>query len=551
MYPAIEVIKSLLLRESYISEADSKAAEKVAHNSAEYVDYLISEQLLSKTLLGQAIAEAYKLPYADLELSPPTKEDVAIIPEEIARKNRVVFIKANDQTAVVASDNPQKIDRTTMETIFKNKQIRLSYALPEYITSCFSMYEQPLGTRFSQIVATGQRVAPEIVDEIITDALSYRASDIHIEPQADSVTVRFRVDGVLREAGKLPTAIYETVLNRIKVAGGMRIDEHFLAQDGSISYSSADTTAELRVSLIPTVEGEKIVMRVLGSYVQNYTLADLGLSKAHREQLETASAKPFGMILTTGPNGSGKTTTMYSLIKLLNHPDINITTIEDPVEYKIAGANQIQVRIASDMTFANGLRAIVRQDPDIILVGEIRDQETAEISVNAALTGHLLLSTFHANDAATAIPRLIEMDIEPFLLASTLEIIISQRLVRKICQQCRVSIPKEQALASSSHSTTNVSQLLSKIETTYIGKGCKVCNGTGYQGRSALFEIISMTPQMQKLIIKRPSAVEIAELAHKSGEKTMFDDGLEKVKTGITTLDELLRVVEPPEITKK
>lgn len=547
MYPDISTIKSLLLKESYISEADSKAAEAVAHDSASYVDYLIREELLSKTLLGQAIAEAYKLPFADLDHTPPTKDTVQIIPEDVARKNRAVFVKANDQVAAVATDTPEKIDQKDLAEVFKHKKIRLAYTLPEYITASFALYEQPLETRFSQIIAAGQRVAPEIVNEIIKDALGYRASDIHLEPQADGVVVRFRVDGALREAGKVPKELYENILNRIKVASGMRIDEHLLAQDGSLQFQDKDASADLRISLIPTVEGEKIVMRVLGSYVQSYTLADLGLSEAHRAQFKAAAAKPFGMILTTGPTGSGKTTTLYALLKVLNRPDINITTIEDPVEYKIAGANQIQVRAESGMTFAKGLRSIVRQDPDIILVGEIRDQETAEISVNAALTGHLLLSTFHANDAATAIPRLIEMGTEPFLLASTLEIIIAQRLVRKICQKCRASVPLTKALAGLPAGRGDIAHYFAHDDTVYAGAGCNVCKNTGYQGRTSLFEIITVTPEMQELIIKVPSVREVSALAHKQGERSMFDDGIEKVKDGVTTISEVVRVVEPPE----
>ena len=547
MYPDIKTIKAVLLKESYISEDDSKAAEAAAHDSAEYIDYLIREELLSKALLGQALAEAYNLPYADLDRLPPSKENAERIPEDVARASRVVFVKQNDSVAAIATDSPDKVDLHALAPLFKGKKIRLAYTLPEYVDASFTLYQKPLATRFSQIVAAGKRIAPEIVDEIIKDALAYRASDIHLEPQADGVTVRFRVDGVLREAGRAPQEYYENILNRIKVASGMRIDEHFLAQDGSLHFAADGARADLRVSLVPTVEGEKVVMRVLGSYVQSYTLSNLGLSEAHRKAFEAAASKPFGMILTTGPTGSGKTTSLYALLKLVNRPNINITTIEDPVEYKIAGVNQIQVRANSDMNFANGLRAIVRQDPDIILVGEIRDQETAEISVNAALTGHLLLSTFHSNDAATAIPRLIEMGIEPFLLASTLEIIIAQRLVRTICQRCRAVEPLEEALAAVPVGADKARVYFSKTDTVYSGKGCAVCGGTGYQGRTALYEIISVTPEMQELITKNPTAREIAELSHAQGAKSMFEDGVEKVKSGVTTVAEMVRVVAPPE----
>jgi type II secretory ATPase GspE/PulE/Tfp pilus assembly ATPase PilB-like protein len=253
----------------------------------------------------------------------------------------------------------------------------------------------------------------------------------------------------------------------------------------------------------------------------------------------------------TGPTGSGKTTTLYALLKMLNKPNLNVTTIEDPVEYKMAGTNQIQVREASGMTFAKGLRSIVRQDPDIILVGEIRDQETAEISVNAALTGHLLLSTFHANDAATAIPRLVDMGIEPFLLASTIELIIAQRLVRKICSHCRYSLSIAQATATLHVPGLNLQKYFKDSDNVYAGKGCNVCSGSGFQGRAALFEIIEITPQIQELMLHAPSGRQLEDLARKQGARPMFDDGIDKVKSGVTTLGEVLRVVPPPVSTER
>jgi type II secretory ATPase GspE/PulE/Tfp pilus assembly ATPase PilB-like protein len=547
MYPSVDTIKKVLLQGSYISEADSKAAENASHDSAGYIDYLIQHELLNKTLLGQALAEAVKLPFIDLASNPPDKETVMKIPETIARANRAVYVKTlNDKIAVIATDKPESIDQKILAPLFPGLKLGLTYTLPEYIEESFSHYQQPLETRFSQIIGTGKRVAPEIVDEIIKDALRYRASDIHFEPHTEDVMIRFRVDGNLREAGTVPKIYYENILNRIKVESGMRIDEHLAAQDGALQRRGEGYSADLRVSLVPTVEGEKVVMRVLGSYVQSFSLEDIGLDGGHQAMLEKYAAKPFGMILTVGPTGSGKTTTLYSLVKLLNKPNVNITSIEDPVEYKMAGVNQIQVREQSNLTFAKGLRAIVRQDPNIILVGEIRDQETAEISVNAALTGHLLLSTFHANDAATAIPRLVDMGIEPFLLASTLEVVIAQRLVRKICNRCRYSLPVSEALKAVEGDATEVVRYFEKNDTVYAGKGCNVCNGTGFNGRSALFQFIEVTPEMQDLIIENPSTREIETLARKQGSQPMFEDGIAKVKGGVTTIAEVMRVAEPP-----
>lgn len=546
MYPSIDKIKTILLQEGYVSEEESKAAEAASKDSASYVEYLMRQEVLSKTLLGQALAEGYRLSFADFGAHPLSKEQVTQIPEDVARSQRIVVARADDSVVVLATDAPEKIDPSKVKPLFPRHKLQLAYTLPEYIETAFESYEQSLSTRFSQILASGQRVAPEIVDEIIKDALAYKASDIHFEPHGSEVVVRFRVDGTLREAGRVPKENYENVLNRIKVESGMRIDEHLSSQDGAIRRQLGEHMADMRVSLVPTVEGEKVVMRVLGSYVQSFTFADVGLEDQHRQLIERSIAKPFGMILTVGPTGSGKTTTLYSLLKLLNHPDVNITTIEDPVEYKMAGINQIQVREASNMTFAKGLRSIVRQDPDIILVGEIRDRETAEISVNAALTGHLLLSTFHANDAATAMPRLVEMGIEPFLLASTLEIIIAQRLVRKICNSCRYSTSVTDATKDIQLPGFDAKSYFGPGDTLYAGKGCNVCSSSGFNGRIALFEIIEVTPEMQELLLHEPSNQQIEALARQQGSRAMFDDGIAKVKRGMTTLSEVLRVVPPP-----
>ena len=302
---------------------------------------------------------------------------------------------------------------------------------------------------------------------------------------------------------------------------------------------------DLRTSIIPTIEGEKVVMRVLSSYVKGLGLEDIGFSKENQRMMIEAANKPFGMIIVTGPTGSGKSTTLYSLLKILNEEDVNITTIEDPVEYKMKGLNQIQVNSFANLTFAKGLRSIVRQDPDIILVGEIRDEETAEIAVNAALTGHLLFSTFHTNDAATTVPRLLNMKIQPYLLASTLELIIAQRLVRKICSKCKYSV--DMASADICHEHPGFEQFFPEQRLTlFAGKGCHSCGGSGYKGQCAIFEFIQNTPALQDLITTSPSTQEIWDLARKEGTKTLFEDGIDKVKNGVTTLDELLRVAEPP-----
>ncbi len=550
MYPDIDKLKEILISQSYISEADSDEAAKGVSKSTDYIAALMRSEVLSKTLLGQALGEYYKLPFVDLDASPVGKEQLEKIPEADAREQRVVFLKQSGDGIILATDSPETVNPKKLQALFPHKKIRFAYTLPGYIDESFNFYMQALPTRFAEIIKSGTSVAPSIVDEIIKDALRYRTSDIHFEPGFSEVVVRFRVDGSLREAGTLPRQFYDNVLNRIKVESGMRIDEHLTAQDGSIQHEMEGQTADLRVSLIPTVQGEKVVMRVLGSYVQGFSLADIGLSEQQEEMVLRHAKRPFGMILTVGPTGSGKTTTLYALLKLLQTPTVNVTTIEDPVEYRIPGINQIQVQEAANMTFARGLRAIVRQDPDIILVGEIRDEETAEISVNAALTGHLLLSTFHANNAATAIPRLVDMGIEPFLLSSTLELVVAQRLARKICQHCRHSVTAGSYLESIK-APIHIRHFFKVSESMYTGKGCSYCNGTGYLGRVALFEFIELPPAMQELVAGKPTMRDIEKLAKKEGMSTMFEDGIDKVKSGVTSLEELLRVVPPPSEREK
>ncbi len=541
-------IKDILLKENYVSpEILQKAQDFAKENKSSLEEYLLNNGIVTPNLLGQAVAEFYKIPFADLSSKPPSREQVLKITKELAVNNHIVLFDENDSNAVIAADNPSRANqlKTQLQQFFPNKKISFAYSLTSEIEASFVHYRKPLETRFSEIIATETKVAPEIIEEIVSDALTFKASDIHFEPQEKQVIVRFRVDGVLHEAGRVSREIYENILNRIKVQARMRIDEHFAAQDGAIRFSKDKGFIDMRVSLIPILDGETIVIRLLAEYVKGFTFADLGISQKDQEVFLQAAKKPFGMILVTGPTGSGKSTTLYALIKMLNNPGVNITTIEDPVEYKILGVNQIQVNPQTNLTFAKGLRSIVRQDPDVILVGEIRDLETAEIAVNAALTGHLLFSTFHANDAATAIPRLLDMGVEPFLMASSLELIIAQRLIRKICTQCRMSFtstPKEleKILLNAKRFFPTASASL------YKGKGCSNCNNTGFKGRTAIFEFIQVEGKMQELILKHPSTSEIQDLARKSGSHTLFEDGLEKVKNGITTIEELLRVALPP-----
>lgn len=540
-------LRDILLNGGYITKSDSEKAEKFTKShDISLLEYFLDRGVISLDLLGQALSEYYAVPYINLELHRPSHELIFRTPEDIARKYHLVVTSESAGTLTVATDDPQQTELSgVLKKLFPGKKVTIAFALSSQITDLLFSYRKSLSDRFALIVQKGETVAAKILAEVLSDAFMYKTSDIHFEPQEKEVILRFRIDGVLREMLHLPSNYYDNIVNRIKVAAGLRIDEHDAAQDGAVQYREGESVVDMRVSIVPTIYGEKVVFRLLSQYLQSLHFSDLGLSTHQQEFLQNAANKPFGQILVTGPTGSGKSTTLYAILKYIHRPEINITTIEDPVEYKIAGVNQIQVNPHTNLTFATGLRYIVRQDPDVILVGEIRDRETAEIALNAALTGHLLLSTFHANTAATAIPRLLDMGMEPYLLSSTLELVVAQRLVRKICTQCRVT------------DTTSLSDIAKKYPlvkdflpskkgfSMFRGKGCEACKGTGYRGRTGVFEMIITDADMKELILKQPSTQQVWNLARKNGSTSMFDDGLEKVKAGITTFEELLRVVEP------
>jgi type II secretory ATPase GspE/PulE/Tfp pilus assembly ATPase PilB-like protein len=542
-----KTLKEILVSESYVSKDDmAKADQYATANQLNTVDLLLEQKTISDETLGQAIAEYFAVPFTDSELLPD-KEVVMKLPESFVRKYHAALYKETEKEFLIVTDEPKASGLLTAAGGYlKKKKIVISYGQAKGIDACLLFYRKPLSERFATVLKSDKPIAPQLLYEIFIEAITVHASDIHFEPQEKDALIRLRVDGLLRDASRIDHENYTNIINLVKVQANVKIDDHFSAQDGSIRFEDKDNIVDMRVSIVPTVDGEKIVLRLLSHYVKGLSLSDVGLLAEDQAIIEAAAKKPFGMILVTGPTGSGKTTTLYSLLKLLNRKDVNITTIEDPVEYRIAGTNQIQVNTQTNLTFAKGIRSIVRQDPDIILVGEIRDTETAEVAVNAALTGHLLLSTFHANDAASAYPRLLDMKIEPFLMASTLDIIIAQRLVRLICPNCRHS--KSYSKANLDKIDSHVSKYFSHAETTlYEGKGCKACNNTGFQGRTGIFEIIQVTKEMKELLMTRPPSENIANLSKKQGGKTMFDDGVRKVVLGITTLNELLRVANPSE----
>jgi type IV pilus assembly protein PilB len=380
-----------------------------------------------------------------------------------------------------------------------------------------------------------------VVDLLIKHAHKLRASDIHIDPSPDSVRIRLRIDGVLQDIFSLPKDIHSEIISRIKILTGLRTDEHQAAQDGRFrSLGDKDGIIDIRVSIVPTYYGENAVLRLLTDQSENFTLENIGFSKENLKKILDALRKPYGMILATGPTGSGKTTTLYTMIKRLNTKEVSIITIEDPIEYAVEGIEQVQINPRTGLTFATGLRSFLRQDPNIIMVGEIRDVETAGLAVNTSLTGHLLLSTLHTNDAATTLPRLLDMKVEPYLVASTVNIAIGQRLVRKICMACKTT---RKITKSEQNSLAEI--LPSEIkyqETFYHGKGCDKCNGTGYSGRLGIHEVLVVDSDIRNAILAKSSASDIKKIAIKNGMPTMVEDGFLKAKAGLTTIDEALRV---------
>ncbi len=396
-------------------------------------------------------------------------------------------------------------------------------------------------SRLSMLSEKGASIV-ELVNELIAVAFSERASDIHINPNEKTVRMRFRIDGVLLEKLACDKNIHSEIISRIKVLAGLRTDEHQAAQDGRFRITTVDNkTIDIRVSITPTYFGENAVLRLLGDQSGERTLADLGFSEKNQKHILRAIKRPSGMILATGPTGSGKTTTLYTLIKMLSTPDVSIVTIEDPIEYAMPEITQLQINARSGLTFANGLRSILRQDPNIIMVGEIRDPETATIAVNTALTGHLLLSTLHTNDAATTLPRLLDMGIDAYLVASTVNIAIGQRLIRKICESCKTEYKLSDLEKESLKEV--LSELMKKQSTFFFGKGCDDCAGTGYKGRIGVNEVLVVNQEIREAILAKASAFTIKEIAIKNGMTTMIEEGFNKAVKGETTVEEILRSI--------
>jgi type IV pilus assembly protein PilB len=528
-----------------------EAAAEAGRTNQPLDEVLVARNLIPDEYLGQLVADILNYPFVRLETQPILDHVLRLVPEKVARGLKVVaFGKDRKGDLMLAMHDPEDLETARM--IEKKTGIRVAphYATERGIAAGIDHYSSDLSSAVRSILEGDEREGEDKVIRVVELVMNYAyqndASDIHIEPREKDVLVRYRIDGILHDVVWLPIGLMDTLIRRIKILSKMRLDEHFAAQDGKFQEVIGGERVDVRVSILPVVEGEKVVMRVLAEKGRRFDLEDLGLSERNMKKVRRNTKKLFGMILSCGPTGSGKTTSMYAVLKLLNTRDVNIATIEDPIEYAVEGVNQIQVNPKTGLTFASGLRSIARQDPDIIMVGEIRDEETASIAVNAAMTGHLVLSTLHTNDAATTLPRFRDMKIEPFLIASTVNVIISQRLARRICGRCIVSYDVSREELESRFSPEAAAKFFRRKDEKkvrlYRGTGCDRCGHTGYQGRIGVFEVLEVSDDIRDLIMADADAKSIKQAAVRNGMTTMFEDSIEKALSGITTVEEILRV---------
>lgn len=537
------------------SDKLKEALEESKTNNKPFDEIILSKELVSDENLGKVIAQTLKVPFVNLSKVHINEDLLLIVPEVLARKSYLMAFERSRDGVKLAMNNPFDAELISLISKKTGEKIIPYFATKQDINNSLKHYQKEMQRTFNDLLdqqveeatKSKEKEAPilKIVDLLIKYAFENKASDIHIEPEDTHSLIRYRIDGVLHDVLQLPKELHEQIVSRIKVMSRLRTDEHLSAQDGKMQ-SDVGEKLDIRVSVVPIVDGEKVVLRLLSSHSRQFSLDNLGMSNVEVEKLKNAYKKPYGIILSTGPTGSGKTTTIYAIVKIINSREKNIATIEDPVEYDIDGINQIQVNPKTNLTFAKGLRSILRQDPDIIFVGEIRDNETAGISTNAAMTGHLVLSTLHTNNAATTLPRLIDMGIEPFLVASTVNLIIGQRLIRRICESCRESKTITAADLKKILPVELVSKYLENNREirVYQGKGCSVCHNTGYRDRIGIFEVLEVTPSIRKLIENKATAADIEQKATQEGMLTMLEDGLKKVKTGITTIEEVLKATK-------
>lgn len=564
----VDQLKNKLVEDNLISEDKFLAfKEEAERKNQNLVDILVSERITSANYLYDFFAESLGVELAHLENRQLNKDIVTLLDEAYARdKEVIIFAREADGKLDAAMTDPS--DLSTIEFLSQNlrSKIRPYLATSEDLKSGFSVYGSEMASNFKVLIEKNiqeslrsqnksvQEAAADLpivqaVEDMLSYAVSLRASDIHLEALEENTLIRYRIDGILYEILRIPKAVHPALVARIKLLSGLKIDEHYEPQDGRFRYKVGNQIADVRVGIMPTFYGEKIVMRLLEAAQKPLSLEEIGMLPRVAKKVYEELKKSFGMFVVCGPTGSGKTTTLYAIMNILNKPTVNIATIEDPIEYNMRYANQSQVNPDSGITFASGLRSILRQDPNIIMVGEIRDSETANISIQAALTGHLLLSSLHTNDAPTAIPRLFDLGVPPFLVTSTLNLIAAQRLVRKICQSCIYSYNPGEELQK------GITEQLERLDINtenyrlpkvlYRGKGCASCGGTGYRERLGIFEVLEMSDAIRKIIISSQFTLEALRAeARKEGMVTMFEDGLEKMELALTTLEEVMRVIK-------
>lgn len=558
-------VKSLvdyLIDEGAVSRDQMLAAHEEAQKSGVPVGrLLVRDNIITEAQLVRALAMQVGLEFIDFTQYAPSREALAALPAQLARQHQVMPVRSTGRALVLAMADPGNVvalDEIRQQT---GLLVEPAVATRDDVKSAISKYyrvdselskltEQLEGNSLenqeSDDVATGgaedEENAPIVryVNMMIQQAISDRASDIHVEPGEHEMRVRYRIDGVLHEVMDSPMSVAGGVISRLKVMASMDIAERRKPQDGRLSVVHEGQKIDLRVAALPTVWGEKIVMRILDNSTASMSLDTLGFSDDNYSRFETSFTKPYGMILVTGPTGSGKSTTLYATLNIVSRPEINVITVEDPVEYRIPGINQVQVNVKAGMTFAAALRSILRADPDVVLIGEIRDSETAQIAVEAALTGHLVLSTLHTNDSASAVTRLTEMGIEPFLVGSALDCVVAQRLARRLCPKCKEEyVPSVEELQGAGF-PWSLDQAVPRL---YRPAGCGECSNTGYKGRLALHEVMGVDSEIEKLAVERAASSAIARLAASSGMMSLREDGWIKVIQGMTSVEELLRVV--------
>lgn len=567
-------LREILLEKGLIDQEKVKEIElrrlKTGETEEEVIRVL---RLVSDVDLIKAKADFLRVPFVDLETIGFSPEALTLVPESVARKYKIVPYNLDTKNKILSVAMVNPLDLETIEFLEKKTSLKISVAiaLEKQITSFVKekyIREKNITSEVTKALderkdeekvmkLAEEKVAVEApVSKIVTTILEYavksRASDVHIEPQEDSVRIRYRIDGILQEKYLLPRNVHDAVVSRIKILSGLKIDEKRIPQDGRFFFTTDGNDVDLRVSTLPTTYGEKVVMRLLKKSQKVPSLPDLGLRGLALKNLMDAIKRPHGIIIICGPTGSGKTTTLYSILDIVATTKVNVVTVEDPVEYQMKGVNQVQVNVQAGLTFASALRSFLRQDPNIIMVGEIRDSETADLAINAALTGHLVFSTLHTNDASGVPPRLLDMGAEPFLLVSSLNCVVGQRVLRRVCKDCisEMEIPLDKL----EELKKTLGPIYDMIEERFKkeGKrmmlpkivGCEKCNNTGYLGRIAIYEVMPISEKISKLIVSKSSASDIQKLAMEEGMLTMKQDGYVKVLEGVTSMDEVIRVAQ-------